>query len=125
MGYAARVKLFYGVCYEHDSPDAIRCDNDFINDKRGEGSPPALLWSNEEHDGIRIVPYRYSDSVSFGVAIAESVVVGDDWKPLSLHESQRLVQGDWIARIIAYAERYGLAIDFRTKFGYWIVPYYG
>jgi hypothetical protein len=122
MSWRASAKLFFGVCYESSSKDSehIRSDDSDSSDSPGE------LWASMEPvGGIRIVDYGHNAKPSFGLAIAESVVVGKDWMPLSLHESQQLVQFGWIDRIITYANKHGLTIDAETRFGYWIVPYYG
>jgi hypothetical protein len=129
MGCAASVKMFYGVCYEYDSPDGQRIqeaiDAMFAGPTPDDGSPASLYWHKNPELGIALVPYGHMDLTQFGIGIYESVVVGKDWMPLSLHESQRLVQVDWINRIIAYANKHGLTINSETRFGYWIVPYYG
>lgn len=128
MSCAASVKLFFGVCYEYDSPDGVRIGDEInlidLKTRDGADWPAALVYNGTTADGIAVVPYRHLDVTSYGLAIAESVVV-KDWAPLSLHESQRLVQFGWIDRIITYANKHGLTIDAETRFGYWIVPYYG
>lgn len=119
MVRAASVGMFYGVCYDYESDTAKR-----IESALRKGTTESL-YPTLGDTGISIVRYRHQDVTSFGLAIAESVVIGKDWKPLSLHESQRLVQSDWMDRITTYANRHGLTIDAETRFGYWIVPYYG
>jgi hypothetical protein len=125
MGCAASVKMFYGVCYEYDSPDAIHVEEDGYNSFSPEGSPARLLNDNTSCDGIRVVAYRHLDVTSFGLAIAESIVVGNDW--MSLNVSGVPLEGpkQWIDRIVSYANKHSLTINAETRFGYWIVPYYG
>ncbi len=118
MSNHAKVTVFYGICYSHDSEAAHKIRG---GDCEVKGSP-TWMYANachDAHEGVELVQFGYYGLPGFALAVEGTVDEGEDWQPVEIGAIDDDVL--WI-ELKEYCEKHGLPW---SEPQWWAVPYYG
>lgn len=114
MSNHANVTIFCGVCYEYESIEAAKFDDD--DDK--DDSPSWMTMNNVPRHGVEVVFFGHYDLSGYGIAVAGTVRHGKLWAPLEIGETPPIDA----AALFTFCEKWGFP---KPEPKWWAVPYYG